>query len=77
MSCHSLPAPIHRCSAVPVQRQEASELVWAAALGCLFHLTAAGGQPSKALLRGLPMQAVALLLRRCGEFGWWVSPSAA
>lgn len=46
--------------------------MWAAALGCLFHLTVAGGQPSKALLLGLPMQALALLLRRCIDFGWWV-----
>ena len=53
-----------------VQRQEASEEVWAAALGCLLHLTVAGGQPNKGLLLGLPMQALALLLRRCSDFGW-------
>ena len=52
------------------QREEASEEVWAAALGCLLHLATAKGAPQPAALAGLPMAALATLLSRCSTYGW-------
>ncbi len=54
----------------PVQRREAAEEVWRAALGALLHLTVAAGRFVAAWLAGLPPAAAAELLRCAKRYRW-------